>query len=50
MSTPRKLGSARFDPATEVGIFRNDDGSETPELADPGGNTLKIGPLDSEAK
>lgn len=31
-----------FDPALKVGIFTNDDGSETLEVADPDGNELKI--------
>lgn len=32
-----------FDPELEVGIFKNDDGSETLEFSDPDGNTFKIG-------
>jgi|GEM_PF-847639 len=31
-----------FDPKLKVGIFKNDDGSETLEFTDPDGNEFKI--------
>jgi predicted enzyme related to lactoylglutathione lyase len=33
----------RYDPKLKAAIFKNDDGSETLEFADPDGNELKIG-------
>jgi len=33
----------RCDPNLKIGIFKNDDGSETLEFSDPDGNELKIG-------
>jgi len=33
----------QYDPAIKAEIFKNDDGSETLEFADPDGNEFKIG-------
>lgn len=35
-----------FDPDLEVGIFTNDDGSQTLEFKDPDGNEWKLSELD----
>jgi len=31
-----------FDPTLKIGIFKNDDGSETLEFSDPDGNEIKV--------
>ena len=31
-----------FDPTLKIGIFKNDDGSETLEFSDPDGNEIEV--------